>query len=136
MEFTFNKVANLQPVTLVITNSTMGVFLEIFQVFQSNYSVGHLWIAAFLTHFRSMLHSYRNHSTDLAWKPIDWFLHESNISLTWVKFHLQLKYFLLYVYYHYFDHFWLPRLYTIKSAVFKSFPIKLDDDSEIEGGGI
>ena len=42
MEFTFNKVANLQPATLVITNSTMGVFLEIFQVFQSNYYVSRL----------------------------------------------------------------------------------------------
>ena len=109
---------------------TISVFLEIFQVFQNNYSFGHLWIAASLTHIRPMLHLYRNKLIDLAWKSIDWFLHGCN-SLRWIKFRVKLNYFLSY-FYHYFDHFWLPwlnlcrGLYTIKSAVLCHFQLELN----------
>ena len=33
-----------------------------------------------------MLHSYRNKSIDLYWKPIDWLLYECNDNLIWVNY--------------------------------------------------
>ena len=45
---------------------------------------------AFRTHFRSVVHSYRNQSIDLQRKSIDWFLYECNIDLIWVD-HLSFK---------------------------------------------
>ena len=39
----------------------------------------------FLNHIRSMWHSFRNHSIDMRWKSVNWFLYKSNIGAMWLK---------------------------------------------------
>ena len=49
------------------------------------------WRGAALTHIRPVSHSYRNPSTDLPCRSIDWFLYECDTGLIWVKKIMQLS---------------------------------------------
>ena len=56
----------------------MIMYLCLFDKFHLSKSVSELSFLTFLTHQVPVLPSYRNQSTDLHSKSIDWFLYEGN----------------------------------------------------------